>query len=411
MTAKASRPCAGINTNGRRCKRRTANPDGWCGRCAGPLQTPPAAAAAMRGTLSAAGPDPLTGRPPLDVPTWEIPADPAERLKVARSKATDPAVLHALAVQTIHDADVADPAAPVWSNEVIVTLKALAANPATPAEHLTAWALATPNNSYSMAARYQALKNPSLPVPTMRAASAVYDGAIAQNPSCPDDLLGEIAVNQSWAWAAVRHPRCPPQALARVALSPGHASLAAVQNPACPPAVLEAVASLPPGEYGPISQNARLGAALSNPAFPPHRLIEFADHTDKRVRRGVAANPNTDPQILAVLAKDPNPLVRRAAARNPATPSASTAGIAANDGGWINRRAVAARPDAPSGILTVLAGDPKHQVRTAVAQNPNTDPQILGRLAADPRPSVRKAALKNKNTPAHGKSAAGLLSD
>lgn len=69
----------------------------------------------------------------------------------------------------------------------------------------------------------------------------------------------------------------------------------------------------------------------SHPNTPPGTLARLADDSfwDEDVRQSVAANPSTPPDTLTLLAADPNEDVREAAATNPNTPPAgrSAAGL------------------------------------------------------------------------------------
>lgn len=398
-----------MTVEGRTCRRRTTNPTGWCGRCAGIAATAaPGAQSEATATVAGPGPDPLAA-PTDTLPAWEMPATTHEIERLARSTRTDPDVLDAIAAHATEQAGETS-AGPAdhrerWEYQKI--LRKLSNNPSVRPQTLLQ--LASSGHGWGAA-----LANPALEGETLSAAAAVNPWQAAHNPNASPELLSHLyrsaAADDTATLAQVaRNLNCPPEILTEAVMHENRSvRIWALQNPNCPPTALEHAAALYAAKK---TTSGDAEWAVANPSFPPHLLSHYAGHPDRSVRRGVAANPHTPTGTLAALAEDPNNLVRRAAARNQSTPTSSAGQIGDTDPQWLNRRAVAARADAPTEVLDRLAEDPDHRVRAAVAAHPNTPANRLTGLAADPHPQVRKAAARNHNTTAAGKTAAGLLAD
>lgn len=257
------------------------------------------------------------------------------------------------------------------------TLDAVAANPNTPPPVLHGIAFATlpiDNEDALYDAAYVAIRNPSLPLEDLVAlasdGSVEIRGGIAENPSCPVEILRALSTDLGAAdgnplarSGCAANPSIPSDILSRLLHDDDwRVRRAAAGNPVVSVAVLERFASLEywkstPGGFvdtfvlegvannprtprsvlawlynhrtecelgraGDLSWSVFLGGMSSNPNASPEILAELATSLDDSIRSSVAANESTPPQVLERLASDPCPLVRRAVYRNPTASSA-----------------------------------------------------------------------------------------
>lgn len=288
--------------------------------------------------------------------------DASVRLAVAKNPATPSDALGRMAVD------------PRSTREVLF---AVAANPHTPPQVLHGYAFETlpvddVDSLYE--AFYLAIGNPSLPIDDFavlaKDESVEIRGAVARNPSCPEEILRTLSTDTGVAdgnplarIGCAANPSIPSDILGRL-LHDDHNRVrrAAAGNPSVPVAVLEGFASLEywkstPGGFvdtfvlegvannprtprnvlawlyshrsechlgkaGDLSWSVFLAGVSGNPNTPPEILTELATSSDDSIRSDVASNASTPPQVLARLASDPRPFVRRAVHRNPAASSA-----------------------------------------------------------------------------------------
>ena len=137
---------------------------------------------------------------------------------------------------------------------------------------------------------------------------------IAKNPNCPPDLLAGFAQSEhpDWRSAALRNPNCPPETLQSSSRSEDARTLADVAtNPSCGPELLQQMVSG-------ADTRAPAIAAASNPNSPPDLLNAIAAGAYERfVVVKLAANPACPPELLDELAACDNPNVRAVVAAHP----------------------------------------------------------------------------------------------
>ncbi len=110
--------------------------------------------------------------------------------------------------------------------------------------------------------------------------------------------------------AAAAQPGLEPEVFFTLAHDPDPRVCAAVaHNPACPADLLGELLALVPE------------AVLANPATPAALLAAGSRIDARDLRTAVAANPATPAKQLQALARDDDPAVVRAVAENPTTPA------------------------------------------------------------------------------------------
>ena len=251
---KRVRPCAGVTTGGRRCERRTTDPSGVCGQCAG----------------IPAGPAPAAAAPPAPEPV-----DPLRLLLTATDQAVwrlrcrhDAAVLAAEeqelsdAIQAAPDIDAAALSGAVdeyeqfhaeWRDKAVALLVELAelpAGPGAPPDSIRAEAADLSGEDHRLSADLWDAAHDD----ATNAASFAYEEFWSENRERVYELVDELAAlpveldGDAWAaaashsdpvtrTAAASHPGCPPAVLADLAGDPHPGVRAAVAaNPAAPSA-------------------------------------------------------------------------------------------------------------------------------------------------------------------------------
>ena len=240
---------------------------------------------------------------------------------------------------------------------------------------------------------------------------------VAHNPRTPPATLTALAVTAHRTGtlsAVLRHPACPPEAVAGVvssaALRARHrAALLAnkhtppdvwapapgddryewarilATNTGCPPVLLAALAG---------GSDQCRGNVAANAACPAVVQQWLAADTNSRVRERLANNPASTEETLRFLAADESPSVRvRVAGAANAAPDTFHALATDVDPHVID--AVAANAATPPAVLGRLAESPSCRPRVAVAANPSTGPATLARLAGDVSAEVRRHATRN----------------
>lgn len=162
-----------------------------------------------------------------DCPCHALPSKLPDGVYEAADPATSPSGLAALA-----------------GSDDLMVLRAVGANPSTPAEKLTGLGVPFPGN------------------PAM--GDVAVQRAVGANPSCPEETQVALAGERRTAAAVAGNPAVSAAAAGTILADPtaadAHRALAA--NPACPPEVLARIASDPA-----IHETARIAAA-ANPNCP-----------------------------------------------------------------------------------------------------------------------------------------------
>lgn len=209
---------------------------------------------------------------------------------------------------------------------------------------------------------------------TLAAAGPWARQLVAAHPSCPADLLRELAYGDDW-----------------------HVRAAVVDNPAADAATLAGLIRL--------DDPAARAALAGHPNTSGDTLRRLADDEHVSVWLALAGNPHTPGDVLARLAASGASEARTRAAANPSMPSEALAqlvaagstpdltGFAEPDpaldpdvltqlagaGGW-GRQLAARHPCTPHGTLAQLATDTDPMTREIVSRHPNPPADLIGLL-------------------------------
>lgn len=217
--------------------------------------------------------------------------------------------------------------------------------------------------------------DPDTPVPMLRwlSANKTYHELLANNVSCPPDILQKLSDSKSIAvrQAVAAHANTPVETLRKLANDERVSVCIAVgTNPATP---RDIVASLPDERM-----EALIRSELNNITFLRELLVlpnvkeillrRFSKHTSKELRAAVASNVQSPSALLEEMSSDEAFEVRWACAKN---------------------------QNATGALLEKLSRDAVWGVRWMVAQHPNTPSTILHRLLLDSAQEVILAADAN----------------
>ena len=214
----------------------------------------------------------------------------------------------------------------------------------------------------------------------------VATSVVVSNPACPPDELARIAMSlASFTHTHVaRHessPLCVLRQLAQQASEPVTREVA--RNPSSGPAGVRICA----GD----AQSDIRDLAAQHANCPPDVLDVLATDTEFVVRQSALRNLGCSPAMLARLALDPDTKLFWAAAANPNCPPDALDVLAGRDEVWYRQAAASSRA-CPAETFAVLAADTHPGVRVSAAQNPNCSTAMLERFATDPDRGVRSQA-------------------
>lgn len=214
-------------------------------------------------------------------------------------------------------------------------------------------------------------------------------------PSRPDSALNaeemrRLASGGPWVrGVAARHPKTPPESLARLARDPVLAvRVSALRHPFTPEEALWAGSAA----VLPILRR----AVARNPAATDAMLARLASDPDPTVRRAVAAHRYLEPKALTVLAGDADAAIRESVARHRLTAPDVLEKLSADAEARV-RRAAAKNPMTPPGTFARLAADPEVSVRTMMAQRRDLPDDLLCQLACDASDHARHCARFNRS--------------
>ena len=334
--------CEGWTAKGKRCQQKVdpdKHPDHLCGLCLGKvdtdlLQAPESSGPTLLQQAADGGTRPSKDGMPCGLmwpmlwpncdhmvhgPNWEHDEHRwtmADENSIYRSVAENPMLdANAIAKLERNSNDLRDSLPdPVESPEAkaVAAMRAALANPRCPQEQLTRF------KDYPYSTGVQV--------------------AIAGNPGCPPEVLGEMIWN-GWKRteeqtkaekealdakddeaakdvlvAAARNPACTEQQLEFLVrkMHPWTVRWSAVNNPSCSPEMLNRLA------HDPSLAVAKLVAQA--PGCPPAGLAHLATHKREIVRLRVAANPSTPIMTLQEMLGDDDERVKKAAWGNPSLP-------------------------------------------------------------------------------------------
>jgi hypothetical protein len=191
--------------------------------------------------------------------------------------------------------------------------------------------------------------------------------SLLENPALSGVLLAKLCEHhereRGMSRIIARHPRTPPEVLAKLAQRNDALTRWRVSN---------------------------------HPATPAETLALLAD--DPGNHRWLARNPHTPAEVLARLSGEVDPDTQRALAKNPSAPEALCQRLAAQSDEH-TRAALAQRERLSPSLLESLCADAAELVREALAQNRRLSWGEIGALAQDPSPRVRAALLARGDLP------------
>lgn len=201
----------------------------------------------------------------------------------------------------------------------------------------------------------------------------------ATNPSCPSLVLAVFAQDPDplVRQAVAAHKSTPVDTL--VELSSDRYSVvteAIIANPNTPMPILTAM-------LGDQPDLPLLHAAVRNPRFGPERVAKWATHSQRTVRRLVAAHPNLPREQQEDLAWTDDPTCQALLASNPSLDPGIAEAFSNPAGPVSTRLALANNRHIPVHIMTRMLVDPEWKVRSSAATDPRLQPQTLVQALAD----------------------------
>ena len=176
---------------------------------------------------------------------------------------------------------------------------------------------------------------------------------------------------------AASHDHCPEATLRKMVETAGSLDVPLLcdiaLNPSCPPDILRELAyyrDAPIDESGDQFNLVAL-SVTANPSCPYDLVEELAGHMSPQMRMMIACRPDLPLEILTPLATDADPTVRCMVACRASLRSDMFARLAVDQESEV-RQCVAQNPECPPDILGILAKDVDGAVREAISQNPAT---------------------------------------
>jgi hypothetical protein len=205
------------------------------------------------------------------------------------------------------------------------------------------------------------------------ASNKTYHELLANNVSCPPDVLQKLASSDSLKvrQAVAAHPQTPIEALSRLSNDERVSVCIAVgTNPSTPRSVLENISEdrLEAIIRQELHDDTLLKELLTLPNVSEILLNRFAKHANQIVRVSVASNPKSSTELLEGLSLDEAFEVRWACARSARASGAMLERLSA-DSVWGVRWMVAQNPNTPSAALHQLLLDSAQEVVQAADQN------------------------------------------
>ena len=135
-----------------------------------------------------------------------------------------------------------------------------------------------------------------------------------------------------------------------------------------------------------------------NPSLTPELQGQVLEKSSAEVLQSLSKNPSLTPELQRQLARHPNPKLRYQSIYNPNFLPELWQQLAEDESAVV-RGAIARHADCPIALLETLARDEDKEVRSKAAANPKAPVRLLETLSRDSAPEVRAAVAENANAP------------